>query len=607
MTTLRDQILDFLRSSAGRVTTREVASRVRARGVRCDDHQVGAVLDSLLRERVVVQERAGWRLIGGPSGALSQAHTPSVWVPGSVADAGSGGLAVSPLPAAPLAARGTSPAQSASRWSLFRRLLRYYIDCVVQAERPSLRGFLDSCGEQWLFVRQPVPWDRLAQGQHGFSVILSTEEAAFHRNRLRAGPDESIYLGYPVDVVRPKAHDPWVVPLFVQPFRADMRRGVMHLTPTGPVTVNGAWLEGRFMRSADRDGFLRAVGLLGEEAEPDEGDAPATGAAPVMSFAELAGRAMDFVGDGVVEPIRPSILNTAAHDRAPKPGIHNRAVLVLGPRLTYTKGLIRELTNIGRWSDDELDRTALRWVFPHDSAPDVGASWPVPQPICDLAPEMVASMTILSSGQRRAVEHALCLPGLVVTGPPGTGKSELVATILANQLLRGRSALFASKNHRALDAVVPRLNGLSSGGPLVIRASNQDLALRKTWRETLREILSRPAIDQGDLAAALRARMRRHLADLTRIERQWEGVQVKRQAYETAGLKLREAEDRLVELDGDRGLIDVWREPEYSTLLARHGFRERRCCVVCYDLTWLADGGSVEALQCSNESSWPCN
>lgn len=561
---LRSHVVAILGEATGRITTREIASRLRARGIRCEDHEVGAEVDVLLRQRIVVLEHGRWRVVGPlPCSPLDRA----VAVLPSAVDANTQSSAHphQNSDSAALLRAGDGVGALVGRWALFRRLLRYYIDCVVQAERPSLRGFLDSEGEQWLFARQPIPWDRIVVGTHGFSIVLNPQDATFQRNRLRAGPDESVYLGYPVEVVRPKGKDAWAVPIFVQPFRAEVRHGVMHLVPSGPVTVNGAWLDGKFLRADDRDGFLRSVGLFGRDTEGEGETATARG----RSFADLATRALDYVGDQVVDPIRPGFLSVTAANLRLAAGIHNRAMIVLGPRLQYTRGLIRELANIGRWSDEELDETALAWIFPHDPRPGLGPSWPVPLPHSDLLPGMIASLTMLSESQRAAVGHALTLPGLIVTGPPGTGKSELVATILVNQILRGRSALFASKNHRALDAVIPRLNGLSSGGPLIIRASNQDIAQRRSWRDTLRELLSRPDVDHSELADALHDRLRRHLSEIAEADRRFRTSRELTRAYELASLRGREAADRAAQLSGHRGLVDAWREPEHSLLLSR--------------------------------------
>src|SRR5439155_9431766 len=168
-----------------------------------------------------------------------------------------------------------------------------------------------------------------------------------------------------------------------------------------------------------------------------------------------------------------------------KPGLYNTAVLTLGPRLRYTRSLLRDLREISeKFSDEDLDQTALAALFPHDE-PARKQATPTPPPDNALAPspvfavDQLAQTRLLHPSQRTAVVNSLAAPVSVVTGPPGTGKSEVVAAMLLNQLLRSQSTLFASKNHQALAAVVPRLNGATEGGDLIIHTSSRDLTQRQ--------------------------------------------------------------------------------------------------------------------------------
>ena len=53
---------------------------------------------------------------------------------------------------------------------------------------------------------------------------------------------------------------------------------------------------------------------------------------------------------------------------------------------------------------------------------------------------------------------AFSSPITVITGPPGTGKSQVVSNILANSMVNGHSTLFISKNNKAVDIVKERLD-----------------------------------------------------------------------------------------------------------------------------------------------------
>ena len=65
--------------------------------------------------------------------------------------------------------------------------------------------------------------------------------------------------------------------------------------------------------------------------------------------------------------------------------------------------------------------------------------------------------------------QGLSAPLTVVTGPPGTGKSQVVISLLANMAWQGGSVLFASKNNHAVDVVESRANELGPL-PLLLRA-----------------------------------------------------------------------------------------------------------------------------------------
>jgi hypothetical protein len=79
----------------------------------------------------------------------------------------------------------------------------------------------------------------------------------------------------------------------------------------------------------------------------------------------------------------------------------------------------------------------------------------------------------LNTEQRQAVVQGLSAPLTVVTGPPGTGKSQLVTSLLANQAWHGRSVLFSSKNNHAVDVVESRTNDLGSY-PLLLRLGKEE-------------------------------------------------------------------------------------------------------------------------------------
>ena len=60
-------------------------------------------------------------------------------------------------------------------------------------------------------------------------------------------------------------------------------------------------------------------------------------------------------------------------------------------------------------------------------------------------------------------------PVSLIKGPPGTGKTQVVANIIMNAAINGQTVLFTSKNNNAVDVVVKRVNSLNKDLPLILR------------------------------------------------------------------------------------------------------------------------------------------
>lgn len=69
-------------------------------------------------------------------------------------------------------------------------------------------------------------------------------------------------------------------------------------------------------------------------------------------------------------------------------------------------------------------------------------------------------ITQLNESQKKGVKLSFLQPLTTITGPPGTGKSQVVTNILANAIIRGEKVLFSSKNNKAVDNVHHRISNL---------------------------------------------------------------------------------------------------------------------------------------------------
>ncbi|HKA95014.1 MAG TPA: DUF3320 domain-containing protein [Streptosporangiaceae bacterium] len=83
------------------------------------------------------------------------------------------------------------------------------------------------------------------------------------------------------------------------------------------------------------------------------------------------------------------------------------------------------------------------------------------------APEMTPVILDADSSQRVCIAAALAGRSFVMSGPPGTGKSQTIANIIGAALHAGKTVLFVSEKAAALDVVRDRLAGAGLGAYLL--------------------------------------------------------------------------------------------------------------------------------------------
>ncbi len=100
--------------------------------------------------------------------------------------------------------------------------------------------------------------------------------------------------------------------------------------------------------------------------------------------------------------------------------------------------------------------------------------------------------------QSRAVRLARESAGLVVHGPPGTGKSQTITNIIGDHLARGQRVLLVCEKRTALDVVANRLRHMGLGGLIAIvhDPRRDQRELYRTLRQQLDDLNGAP-IDDG--------------------------------------------------------------------------------------------------------------
>lgn len=125
-----------------------------------------------------------------------------------------------------------------------------------------------------------------------------------------------------------------------------------------------------------------------------------------------------------------------------------------------------------------------------------------------------ASMSILDadSSQRQCVAAALDGNSFVMDGPPGTGKSQTIANIIAELIAVGKSVLFVSEKAAALEVVESRLSAAGLGHMILNLHGERT---RKEVARHLGEALSPQVSNRSAMSAGQMASLSASVEELT--------------------------------------------------------------------------------------------
>ena len=355
------------------------------------------------------------------------------------------------------------------------RLFRYYLDCLSQDDDSGIEVFADSRYdldyvelEQW-----PLEGGQLDFGSEALRKLIGKQK--------REARKKALWLGYPVSIRQVQGRNGWegaiLAPLLVWPQDPDAEELAFLPEPT----VNTKALE----RLTVRESLLEEAAWLAEELGLDS---------PQDALIdELVARLRELRPEWTWKeaPDPASFRQLGELRSVAETGIYNAAVVVLADRSPFTLGLERELTDMQTVSDASIQTSSLGSLFGN-----AGGATEISGPLLEPLP--------LNAEQRTAVRQALTEPLTVITGPPGTGKSQVVTSILVNAAWRGLRVLFASKNNKAVDVVMERVNSLSPQ-PIMLRLGTR--SLQEELANRLSAILSARATDEerGRYATALTA------------------------------------------------------------------------------------------------------
>lgn len=142
----------------------------------------------------------------------------------------------------------------------------------------------------------------------------------------------------------------------------------------------------------------------------------------------------------------------------------NRHVQLVAQTALYLNrpqtGGISTAATLRRWNSINVAGTAFDYIY--------GGAESTATPTGD---EPVDSSLVLSPAQRAAVRRSRYDEVTVVSGPPGTGKSQTIAAIALDAVERGQSVLVAAPTSAAVDALTELLTDTPGPDPIVFGSS----------------------------------------------------------------------------------------------------------------------------------------
>ncbi|WP_040800556.1 AAA domain-containing protein [Nocardia higoensis] len=296
--------------------------------------------------------------------------------------------------------------------------------------------------------------------------------------------DDELWAGYPAVVLHAgpgsrKSGRHRFAPAFLRKVEMIRTADGVRLEPSGRVIVHQELIETRLGEGTAED-FNAAYHPTWHAGQP---------AAMAHDMATVLEQEL---GIACVQPLRPSRLSDDIDVDTSNEGARNTAVLLRvrggpGP----VSNLLQDLDSLME-QVDRIPGTALAALDPIPSGR---------QPEPDGTYQLVTPLQS-NEAQDSVIHSAMQNRLTVATGPPGTGKSQLVTNLVATALVSNSTVLVASTNNRAVDEVWERCENITPGS--VVRTGSK--AHRTRACDVLRTLRALPPAEFNAATARAAAR-----------------------------------------------------------------------------------------------------
>jgi very-short-patch-repair endonuclease len=322
------------------------------------------------------------------------------------------------------------------------RLVDYYINCLREEGK---RVYTYRTHQESSFIT--LEQELISDGRPFVSVSRKD-----HPDFLKTISNRSVFYGYPLYLEWIESRDNdfcdyRITPVFIiRMDKEETPQSAIFQAATAHVRLNPEMMNK--LKWRDRAHFEKIL------------DAPEE---QYSSFSERVALAATELADlGIAEELDPSRIFRAKDLKVfedKKPGIYNLCGLFSTGADPYNKRLLEELERVKSIPVEQIQTTSLAALLrSKQQNATVRSSLQLSENHCTF-PGIGDSL--LNADQITAVNEAFNYPVSVVTGPPGSGKSEVVASLVVNVVLNGMSVLFASRNNKAVEVVQERLKELA--------------------------------------------------------------------------------------------------------------------------------------------------
>jgi len=312
----------------------------------------------------------------------------------------------------------------------YKTLIDYYIESLEKEDMLSITFNISDNNKK--FIINPSQKETLfCEGKEQITLPISIFPESFTKKRNNNEKQKSIFYGYPLVINT----DGTISPLFFTEFINTTQKDSLILLKKTKPELNHSILSAF--------GFeIEEIHKLRLEIKEKTFDKQITA---ILDLLHLPRTHIKSTLD--IQQLQPS--NT--------PQILNKTILYMGERTGITRNLIQELYRLKQRPYDEIKATSLGFflgekVYKNPKTPE----------------KQLLEVFALNNSQQEAVKNALTQPLTVVTGPPGTGKSQVVLNIIANAVYQNKTVLFSSKNNKAVDVVREKLQPVLTK-PLIVR------------------------------------------------------------------------------------------------------------------------------------------